>query len=921
MTIPVKDDEGNPRPVDDLWTNQEERRFGRKIEEAEFAISKSDFMRLLRGEMLTFGHLRRTLTLRDGPFVILDEDAPVTRLTAPKPTEFVKVDDTPKVFMDLEPFITTGKDADDPTLRERIQIALKSFVDGVYKLVGRGGPGSGHHGHEGRPGEVGGSLPSQATSSEMRRASKAGFNKIRKRGANPLWLKWEEIHRTSDTNRAYLTKLGDEAFQVQIKHHTSFQEGSVIAEENFSDIDSALDWANEHLSSKVLKEEVPEYETRKLTKTALNDYLQWTSSRYNEYKKGEVVDIAHKMMLGNYWVRVSSLENKDMLREIAGSDTIETREADGGFEVKVKQWVVGAGVYAETGPSTGIVYHINAEDGYIAAGYGGDTPDDFRHEYERVYFQTKPTERGGPGSGHHGHKGREGEVGGSEPGEGGGDISKEAREAAGRYKRAGRGWRIQRKAVLDLATEDFQNRGDDSPASNVPESIEVINTMSDIPGYKDRQGVLKVEVWFKSTEEDVAREWLEKELSGELKKKYSVTPSVMGTEQRGDYHNDWVVAYADFMSLYDPDEAARPIFKAVVSGPLRRISIIEKGGAGSGHHGHEGREGKVGGSQPGAGAKKGKVSAGAKKGKVSTSAKQKIKKNIFDPEAGRLPDRRDEDIQNTIDRLAEFELEELREMQDELREMNTANDPEHFQMLDRVLAAAVDKREFGDEEGPEMTPEEEAEEIEATEEYERISQAEPDIQTAADTKVEAATAIEPELTTMVTGLAEQFEGESVGLEYAVKSEDSLARKIRTDMIEKGISAQEAADAISDVNRYTILFDRENYVEDVLAVQQELADQGWEQYDHKWKNYFRAGDAYDGYNTVMINPETGQRFELQYHTPESMEIKANVHKWYEELRIMPDDQTSEAKQLQTQMRESWADYQKPEGWERLPGVLK
>jgi len=29
-------------------------------------------------------------------------------------------------------------------------------------LTMRGGPGSGHHGHKGRPGEVGGSLPSDA---------------------------------------------------------------------------------------------------------------------------------------------------------------------------------------------------------------------------------------------------------------------------------------------------------------------------------------------------------------------------------------------------------------------------------------------------------------------------------------------------------------------------------------------------------------------------------------------------------------------------------------------------------------------------------------------------------------------------------------------------------------------------------------
>jgi 2'-5' RNA ligase/predicted ABC-type ATPase len=37
-----------------------------------------------------------------------------------------------------------------------------TFDDGPFRVVERGGPGSGHHGHEGRPGEVGGSRPSGA---------------------------------------------------------------------------------------------------------------------------------------------------------------------------------------------------------------------------------------------------------------------------------------------------------------------------------------------------------------------------------------------------------------------------------------------------------------------------------------------------------------------------------------------------------------------------------------------------------------------------------------------------------------------------------------------------------------------------------------------------------------------------------------
>ena len=119
----------------------------------------------------------------------------------------------------------------------------------------------------------------------------------------------------------------------------------------------------------------------------------------------------------------------------------------------------------------------------------------------------------------------------------------------------------------------------------------------------------------------------------------------------------------------------------------------------------------------------------------------------------------------------------------------------------------------------------------------------------------------------------------------------------------------------------MLFDSDIYVDRVLEVQGALLEQGWEEYDHKWTNYFRSGDAYDGYNTVMVNPETGQRFELQYHTPESKDIVDVIHKTYEEFRVLPDNQSQRAKELQVTMRESWVSYIKPEGWERLPGVLK
>jgi hypothetical protein len=58
-------------------------------------------------------------------------------------------------------------------------VSLLEFKD-RQKVVERGGPGSGHHRHEGRPGEVGGSLPRDAMGSLFAEHEKASLPKIEK---------------------------------------------------------------------------------------------------------------------------------------------------------------------------------------------------------------------------------------------------------------------------------------------------------------------------------------------------------------------------------------------------------------------------------------------------------------------------------------------------------------------------------------------------------------------------------------------------------------------------------------------------------------------------------------------------------------------------------------------------------------------
>jgi len=177
---------------------------------------------------------------------------------------------------------------------------------------------------------------------------------------------------------------------------------------------------------------------------------------------------------------------------------------------------------------------------------------------------------------------------------------------------------------------------------------------------------------------------------------------------------------------------------------------------------------------------------------------------------------------------------------------------------------------------------------------------------------------EPEITKAVVDAVQANGGEMAGLEFRLKSEESLARKIKGYVEEKGVSPEEAQDLVKDAVRYTALLNAENYVEGAKAVHQALAEKGWKPYDHATKNYWRAGDSYDGYNCVFVNDQ-GVKMELQFHTPESIKVKAESHKIYEVARQLPPG--PEYSSMVKQMVGLWGSVARPRGWESLSGVVK
>lgn len=160
----------------------------------------------------------------------------------------------------------------------------------------------------------------------------------------------------------------------------------------------------------------------------------------------------------------------------------------------------------------------------------------------------------------------------------------------------------------------------------------------------------------------------------------------------------------------------------------------------------------------------------------------------------------------------------------------------------------------------------------------------PEANAAAKATRDKAALSEPAITQDMIDMAGDHGAEMSGLDYRLKSEKSLARKIDD---EKGAfegGADEAAADMSDVVRYTMIFDDKQYTAGVEGVLADLESKG---YQTRVKNYWDDGDPYQGINVAAIHPD-GTKFELQFHTPTSQDFKDGVqHLAYEKYRVTDD----------------------------------
>lgn len=143
---------------------------------------------------------------------------------------------------------------------------------------------------------------------------------------------------------------------------------------------------------------------------------------------------------------------------------------------------------------------------------------------------------------------------------------------------------------------------------------------------------------------------------------------------------------------------------------------------------------------------------------------------------------------------------------------------------------------------------------------------------------------EPAITADLTKISNDTGVPMVGLEYRVKTKKSFMRKVGTDS-QHSLDTQVITDTIkstNDVIRYTYQDNALNLSNSYKDVTDALAKKGYKAVRVK-NTWLDKRSAYKGVNCIFQSPD-GQKFEIQFHTPESFKVKDGpMHKLYEEAR--------------------------------------
>jgi hypothetical protein len=157
-----------------------------------------------------------------------------------------------------------------------------------------------------------------------------------------------------------------------------------------------------------------------------------------------------------------------------------------------------------------------------------------------------------------------------------------------------------------------------------------------------------------------------------------------------------------------------------------------------------------------------------------------------------------------------------------------------------------------------------------------------------------------------------------GFDRRIKGDDRLKEKVAEQAAaEPDKSSSAILRKIPDALRFTCCFEPDSYSRGYYDIKARLEDVGHEMYQST--NYW-ADPEYKGINTRWVTQQ-GQRFEVQFHTPESFHAKEVLtHRAYERIRD-PTTSRPELRELHAFQRELSAWIQVPDGAADIPDFKK
>jgi hypothetical protein len=162
-------------------------------------------------------------------------------------------------------------------------------------------------------------------------------------------------------------------------------------------------------------------------------------------------------------------------------------------------------------------------------------------------------------------------------------------------------------------------------------------------------------------------------------------------------------------------------------------------------------------------------------------------------------------------------------------------------------------------------------------------------------------------------------GHLAGLEHRLKGDQRLKEKIADKLEFKvGASTGDVVGQINDAVRYTFWFDTAEYARGCGTIREALEARGYRM-TYSANNWVE-GAQYKGLNTRWETLR-GDRFEVQFHTAESLHAKEHLtHRSYERLRS-PEVSREERVELESYQRIVSAAIPTPAGTADIPGVTE